>query len=156
MRKLSDITRKTLGRSTGETDLGAGVAGRVLLLTAHLEHLCFEALVSHMPGLDKRTEKELFHGLGPLGSFSARISLAKALGLISAKEALDLHKLRKLRNQFAHSSIPLGWSHPRIKALTATFDGGRSERPSRAFVGALKAALLALQNATKPTAPPKS
>lgn len=156
MRKLSDLTRKTLGSSTGETDLGAGVAGRVLLLTSHLEQLCLEALASHMPGLDKQTEKALFQGLGPLGSFSARISLAKALGLISPKQAHELHKLRKLRNAFAHSRSPLDWSHPQIRALTAALEGGATDRPSRVFVAALEASLLALKKAVKPTGGPKS
>jgi mannitol operon repressor len=38
----------------------------------------------------------------PLGTFSARIAATAAMGLISAKEAREIHCLRKIRNLFAH------------------------------------------------------
>jgi len=39
----------------------------------------------------------------PLGTFSARISAAHQLGLISKFMAADLHTVRKIRNEFAHN-----------------------------------------------------
>jgi DNA-binding MltR family transcriptional regulator len=39
----------------------------------------------------------------PLGTLSARILTAQALGLLPPKAARDLHLIRKIRNEFAHS-----------------------------------------------------
>lgn len=39
---------------------------------------------------------------GPVSSFSARISLAFAIGLLSDDDAADFNTLRKIRNNFAH------------------------------------------------------
>lgn len=40
----------------------------------------------------------------PLGSFGARIALARRLGLIDRQLELALHTLRRVRNAFAHST----------------------------------------------------
>jgi hypothetical protein len=40
----------------------------------------------------------------PLGSFGARIALARRLGLIDRQVDLALHTLRRVRNAFAHST----------------------------------------------------
>ena len=46
----------------------------------------------------------LFSGPGaPLGNFSARIDMAFRLGLIGHRLSRDLHRLRQIRNDFAHS-----------------------------------------------------
>lgn len=47
----------------------------------------------------------------PLGSFSARITVAKALGLISENMAAELDHIRRIRNAFAHSLRPLTFDH---------------------------------------------
>jgi DNA-binding MltR family transcriptional regulator len=39
---------------------------------------------------------------GPLGTLSAKINIARALGLLSGQAVRDLHLLRKIRNKFAH------------------------------------------------------
>ena len=44
----------------------------------------------------------LFDGYSPIGTFAARIDCAYKLGLISGSLCGDLHKIRKLRNDFAH------------------------------------------------------
>lgn len=45
---------------------------------------------------------ELFKGYAPLSSFSARISMAYALGLLTEGMKKDFHYIRKIRNHFAH------------------------------------------------------
>jgi hypothetical protein len=42
----------------------------------------------------------------PLGTFSSRIKAAYAIGLITKEQFLDLERLRKIRNEFAHSWKP--------------------------------------------------
>lgn len=44
----------------------------------------------------------LFEGYGPLSSFSARINIAFAFGMIDQHLLNDLNCIRKIRNHFAH------------------------------------------------------
>jgi hypothetical protein len=47
----------------------------------------------------------LFDPDRPLGTFSAKIALAHRLGLISDESELALQLVRKIRNEFAHSTV---------------------------------------------------
>jgi DNA-binding MltR family transcriptional regulator len=51
---------------------------------------------------DSAVIDDMFEGLKPLASFSARINLAYLIGLISEWVFKDLHTVRKIRNDFAH------------------------------------------------------
>jgi DNA-binding MltR family transcriptional regulator len=59
---------------------------------------------------DKKTSRELLRGDGPLSSFSARIKVAYAIGLISESVRSDFEIIRKIRNHFAH--------HPRATSFS--------------------------------------
>lgn len=50
--------------------------------------------------------------------FNGRIRQARALGLVSADEEIELDKLRLVRNIFAHSLAPIGFDHPDIAEST--------------------------------------
>jgi DNA-binding MltR family transcriptional regulator len=71
----------------------------ILAVTA-LENLLGDLLERSMV---EATPTALFEGYGPLSSLSARIDLTFALGLLSVGERRELHMLRKVRNEFAHS-----------------------------------------------------
>ena len=75
--------------------------GKVLisasLLDDHLGESITARLISH-PSVEKLTSG--FNA--PLGTFSARITAALALGVISEDEYHDLEIIRKIRNAFAH------------------------------------------------------
>ena len=51
-------------------------------------------------------DDSLFGSDRPLSSFSARIHLAYRLGLIDDSFARALHLIRKMRNEFAHATMP--------------------------------------------------
>lgn len=53
----------------------------------------------------------------PLGSFSARIDLSYCLGLIGENERKDLHRIRKIRNRFAHDLHGLTFDDQEIVTL---------------------------------------
>ncbi|MEP3275798.1 MAG: hypothetical protein ABJN26_14165 [Stappiaceae bacterium] len=57
------------------------------------------ALPDYVPG----GKKNLFGGYGPLSSFSQRIKLAVAFNVVSPDLALDLDKIRGVRNKLSHS-----------------------------------------------------
>lgn len=52
----------------------------------------------------------------PFGTFYARIVAAKAFGLVSARLAEDLHVIRNIRNQFAHSVLAITFENEHIAA----------------------------------------
>jgi hypothetical protein len=95
-----------------QTDRGAAIIGAALV-----ESLLRQALESRMRVrtlLEKRTAKGLFGTMGPLSSFSAKIDLGLVLGLYSEDVRGDLHRLREVRNQFAHEEAPRDFAHPKI------------------------------------------
>ena len=91
-----------------ETDRAAAVLAAAYL-DSRLEALVREKCV----GVPKFVE-ELLSGQGGLSSFSARISVAYAVGLISLKAAEDLHLVRRIRNDFAHQVHGLSFATPTI------------------------------------------
>jgi hypothetical protein len=57
----------------------------------------------------------LFMGpMAPLGSFSTRIKVGKALAIYGSQVEDMLDSIRQIRNVFAHSAKPLPFTHPTI------------------------------------------
>ncbi|MDF0584724.1 hypothetical protein [Bradyrhizobium yuanmingense] len=73
----------------------------VLILSGFLEEVLLKAILAFMvEGTDR---KAIAEGPGtPLGSFSARVMIARSLGLITDDDAKDLGLIRAIRNDFAH------------------------------------------------------
>lgn len=68
-----------------------------------------------------RTVRELMRPESAGGTFSSRISLAYAIGLISEDDAKDLHRLREIRNKFAHRLHGLSFEDQSIAANSWNF-----------------------------------
>jgi hypothetical protein len=73
----------------------------VVLAAAKLDLTLRELLENALLPCTTRSD-DLFDGMGPLNSFSAKIDLAFRLGLIDSGLAHSIHTVRKLRNDFAH------------------------------------------------------
>lgn len=87
---------KTFSKSLrSETDRACAVLA-VSLLDSMLEKLLRKKMIT-IAG------NELFQAQGPLSSFSAKIDFSFAFGLIAKDEYDELHLLRRIRNQFAHT-----------------------------------------------------
>lgn len=87
-----------LGRSLRMLD----ERGLVLSLSAFAEEALGELVLAFLR--DNKSSRDLFAGFNaPLGTFSARIKAAHALGLIDDEQFTDFECLRKIRNAFAHS-----------------------------------------------------
>jgi hypothetical protein len=91
-----DLDAFSLGLNA-ETDRACGVLGAALL-DARLEAVFRRRL--------RCFQDELLGRMSPLGSFSARIRAARALGWISDDANVDLDTIRGVRNNFAHSADP--------------------------------------------------
>jgi hypothetical protein len=75
-----------------------------VILVASLLDVALESLIRNSLVPNPCREDELFDPPNaPLSSFSAKISFAHRLGLVSRKFSRDLHLIRKIRNEFAHN-----------------------------------------------------
>lgn len=82
------------GPFRAESDRACAVLGAALL-DARLESLYERRL--------RNFKEELLSNSGPLGAFSARIRVARALAWISEDVRFDLDQIRSIRNEFAHN-----------------------------------------------------
>lgn len=69
---------------------------------------------------EKEKNKEIFSGNGPLATFSAKITMAYLLGLISKWERDRIDTIRKIRNDFAHGLETASFSNQSIKDRCAS------------------------------------
>jgi hypothetical protein len=82
---------------SSETDRGAA-----LFAAAHLDER-LEMLLRAFLIDDEPVAAPLFSGTGALATFSARIDMAYLTGLIPLSIRRELHLIRRIRNEFAHS-----------------------------------------------------
>ena len=76
--------------------------GAALVCSAMLDDLLEKIISAFL--LDNKEANKLLSGFNaPLGTFSARILAAYALGLLSEKEHDECNRLRTIRNEFAHN-----------------------------------------------------
>jgi hypothetical protein len=66
--------------------------------------------------------KSLFEGFGPLASAGARIQLAAALFWLSPLSYKNLRLMRKIRNEFAHSTAARSFSDSAISGLVTNME----------------------------------
>src|SRR5512137_1033858 len=97
-----------------QTDRGVAIVG-----SAWIEEELYAAIECFVEN-DKAAWNRLFGKSGPLSSFSAKIDLARILGMVSAAIATDLHIIRTIRNEFAHSVLDknksiLSFNSPHIR-----------------------------------------
>jgi DNA-binding MltR family transcriptional regulator len=76
---------------------------------AFLDEALEALLLSYMSSEEAANKSigELFRPRGALGTFAAKIDLYRAFGWIAQDDYEDLTKIRRLRNDFAHSHGPV-------------------------------------------------
>jgi DNA-binding MltR family transcriptional regulator len=89
---------------TEETDRGCA-----LMAAAYLDDELGEMIRANLVQ-NKKVLTAVFENNGPASTFSARIDLAYLCGLLSSDARHDLHLLRKIRNDFAHNPVKIGFS----------------------------------------------
>ncbi len=92
--------------------------GTVIVSAALMDEALAELIKAKLvPSPRKDKDDELFVGsYAPLGSFSARIDFAYRLGIIASSTRSSLHLLRRLRNDFAHSSLHMSFQTNSVKS----------------------------------------
>nr|WP_306264663.1 hypothetical protein [Pararhizobium sp. IMCC3301] len=74
-----------------------------IITCAFADDLLLSAFKHALPDYVPGGKKNMFGGYGPLSSFSQRIKLAVAFNVVSSDLALDLDKIRIVRNKLSHS-----------------------------------------------------
>jgi DNA-binding MltR family transcriptional regulator len=98
-----------------------GHAGSALIATSQLESAVQQLIIDKMPHLSKTLRERLFRGYGPFTSFSVKIDVAYALGQIDAATRHNLHVIRNIRNEFAHTQQRVYFGSQEIRALLQQF-----------------------------------
>lgn len=94
--------------------------GMAVLVGAELDRALELVLRAYLP--PGKARKELFSGgTPPLGPFSNKINLCRALHLITEDEHSLLHVIRKIRNEFAHNRNA-SFASPNIRSLAESID----------------------------------
>lgn len=102
-----------------ESDRAAAVLG-----AAYLDDL-LEQLLEKSFADDSGSVRSLFGSMGPLSGFSAKIRMGRAFGLLTREDANDLHRIRKIRNLFAHESYGLNFDDESVAKHCSEFDCNR-------------------------------
>jgi hypothetical protein len=123
-KKHLDEMEGILKRAGGWIDRGQ--AATVLTTISVVEGVFEEVLKSCMVMLSKNMESRLFQGYGPLSTMAAKVDIAFALGLMSARDHADMQVIRKIRNEFAHSRAVTGFEEE-IVAIVARL--GKPKKP---------------------------
>jgi hypothetical protein len=142
------------GTLTPESDRGCA-----LIAAAYIDSQLKELLEGYFVD-DKDCVMELLGKSKPLGSFSARIDICYAMGLLPAEVYRDLHLIRKIRNDFGHNPQPISFSEPAISSRGSELVGTwhtRSENPRGRFCNTVMSVLswihVALLGMRKPVPP---
>ena len=93
--KWSETWNSIVDSYRQESDRAAAI-----LAAAFADEFLKECIQSFL--IDDASIKKLFEGYSSLSSFSARIDVAYALGLMTQSVQRDLNLVRKVRNHFAH------------------------------------------------------
>lgn len=87
----------------------------IVLLAGYIEsHLAAE-LKDRMPTLNSDEMTRIFDFNGPLGSFSAKIFMAQAMGIIDRPLRRKLDLIREMRNVAAHAHVSVNFETPEIR-----------------------------------------
>lgn len=110
--------------------------------------------------VDDPSVRDLFHGFGPLATFSARIGLAFAVGLLTDGMRSDLKYIKDVRNHFAHHPDETSFDVSPVRDLCGNLSLARAlpERAPREhflfavsdLVGHLNNEMLVVQRRRKP------
>ncbi|MGC4046437.1 MAG: MltR family transcriptional regulator [Armatimonas sp.] len=110
--KAAIEVRKTL---TEESDRGCVIIA-ASYIDSRLEDLLCRRFINN-----KKLVESIMQNSGPLGSFSSRIDMCFALGLLSEGIHKDLHLVRRIRNEFAHKFEPISFEDNPISSRCNEF-----------------------------------
>jgi len=94
-----------------QPDRSAAIVGSAII-EALLENIIIKQLRCKDPGLIG----QLFNNRGPLSDFHSKILVATAIGMITPQVGDELHRIKAIRNVFAHAKADVTFETPEIAA----------------------------------------
>lgn len=125
-----------------QNDRGAAICG-----AAFLEEGLQTAIEGDWPPLSNTMRARIFRGFGPLSTFSAKIEVSFAMGLISVPQRTDYLIIKSVRNDAAHVGLPFSFDAPEVSEKIAKLrcvedqaliDRYSDSQPRNTFTGAIK------------------
>ena len=110
--------------------------GCALVLAANLDNRLQALLESFFIEQPKSKRNAIFKGNGCLSTFSSRIKIAFAVGLLGDDERHDLDIIRDIRNDFAHDESSIGFSTRSVRDRCNSmrlYQNMKSDRPEIDF-----------------------
>lgn len=123
---------KTFDEVFKQTDRASAIVSTALLEEL-LERLLLAYLIDHVS-----VKRDLFEGIAPVSTMSAKINLAYYLGLLDQNEFDDLKLIKKIRNDFAHSFEGINFDTPRIKDKCLLLKTLKSTNPPKVAMDNIK------------------
>jgi hypothetical protein len=116
LRNLKQHARELYGPAAGAkaelADLSAeSDRGAIILMATTIEDVLEQEIVGRFRNLhdDMPARKKMFEADGILSTFSSKIDMAYAIGLIDKDYRSKIHLIREIRNACAHSRKPLSF-----------------------------------------------
>jgi DNA-binding MltR family transcriptional regulator len=91
-----------------------------MVAASFLDAFVQKLIMLHLEPLSPAEIDGLFGQERPLGTFSSKIKLARALGLFGPKTAHDLNLMREIRNAFAHGLRKMSFETPEVRQLVGS------------------------------------
>lgn len=93
--------------------------GAVILAASGIEDMLEWAITNKLPGLkgEAPATDTIFGVNGIAGTFSNKIALAFALGLIDKETRREIGLIRELRNACAHARLSISFATPEVQAV---------------------------------------
>lgn len=108
--------------------LAEGDRAAIILFASSIEGTLTWLLKEKMPSLNGEEAERVFNFQGPCGSFSSRIQMAHALGIIDRSTRKQIELIKEMRNAAAHSFSPIRYDTPEIHAAIASFFPSRARK----------------------------
>ncbi len=120
-KELRDLTRRDpeVGSGTAAVNEAVHTAesdrGAALIAGSTAENSIEQILRMQLVALNKQQIDDLFGPDGIMGSFSAKIKIAFAFGLIDKKLSDEADRIREIRNAFAHCKCHIDFNTQEVK-----------------------------------------
>lgn len=129
----SEEFKKALAELEEEGDRAAAIVGGSII-----ESFLEKGILMRLLPLSPALRESIFSGYGPLSSMSAKIDISFALGLFGDHVRIDLHHIRRVRNEFAHHPNR-DFNHPNIAKWCEPLETiERAENPTEGVPANLK------------------
>jgi mannitol operon repressor len=131
---LKELTRKSLDTFEALYDFGQEMntgtdRACALVGAAAIDSLLKELIVGQFRDTtDAMIEKIFFKPNAVLGTFSSKVDLCHALGLLNDDEVRQIASIRRIRNAFAHAVTALNFDSKAIATECAKLKQGASEQ----------------------------